>query len=135
METKQLTCEQRVKDYYNDTLKTICDMLKGKAEDYPKDSDPYRLLNEYGLGIDYVQAGTFTDQEIGYIRWQLSWGGPSDEFRFYLNNQGQPRSIEYWFLDWFDGAMEFVTGEDFQTLLECWDMLLMDEIDRTEEID
>ena len=134
METRQLTCAERVQGYYNDTFETIRRMLQGIDEDGSK-RDSFELLNEYGLGIDYVQAGTFEDQEEGYIRWQLSWGGPSDEFRFYcvrdrLGNR-KPYKIEYWFLDWFDGAKKLILkGPDWDTILECWDMLLMYEIDQ-----
>ena len=34
-----------------------------------------------GLGFDYVEPHTFTDQLEGYWRWQFSWGGPSDALR------------------------------------------------------
>lgn len=64
-------------------------------------------LNEYGLCIDLVKAGTFTDQRENYIRYQLSWGGPSEEFRVFENGE-----VEFWHLDWFDGACVEVTGED-----------------------
>ena len=61
-------------------------------------------LDEYGLSFDYVAPDTFTGQAKGYFRWQLSYGGPSDEFRFHINPDFSCRAIEYWFLDWFDGA-------------------------------
>ena len=38
-----------------------------------------------GLGFDYVEPHTFTDQLEGYWRWQFSWGGPSDELRAFVN--------------------------------------------------
>ena len=59
---------------------------------------------EYGLCFDYVPRGTFGDQRRGYFRYQLSWGGPSDEFRFFVDETFTPTRIEYWFIDWFDGA-------------------------------
>ena len=40
---------------------------------------------EYGLALDYVAPGTFKDQKQGYFRYQISVGGPSEEFRFYAN--------------------------------------------------
>ena len=39
-------------------------------------------LADYGLCFDYVAPETFGDQSQAYFRYQLSWGGPSDEFRF-----------------------------------------------------
>ncbi len=64
-------------------------------------------LSEYGLFIDQVPAHTFDNQEQGYRRYQISWGGPSEEFRWYTYGK-----MEFWFLDWFDGACVEVTGHD-----------------------
>jgi len=61
-------------------------------------------LENYGLCFDYVAPHTFTDQPEGYYRWQLSWGGPSDEFRIYVDDMCRPVRVEYWFMDWWDGA-------------------------------
>ncbi|GEM_PF-1773146 len=70
-------------------------------------------LDEYGLCIDFVKAGTFRDQRAPYWRYQLSWGGPSEEFRVYLNGD-----VEFWLLDWFDGASVEVTGGDAAIIRE-----------------
>jgi hypothetical protein len=75
-------------------------------------------LNEYGLSFDYVAPHTFGDQERGYFRYQLSWGGPSDEFRFYTNPDFSPYWVEYWFMDWFDGAHIPLTGDDKKFMVE-----------------
>ena len=75
-------------------------------------------LNEYRLCFDYVKPETFDDQIEGYFRYQLSWGGPSDEFRIFVNTDGSPHRIEYWYLDWFEGAHVRVTGEDFTFLVD-----------------
>ena len=75
---------------------------------------------EYGLSFDYVAAGTFTDQDQAYFRYQLSWGGPSTEFRFYVNPDLTPYSIEYWYLDWFDGASRRLHGADYTLLAEIF---------------
>ena len=57
-----------------------------------------------GLGFDYVEPHTFEHQLEGYWRWQFSWGGPSDELRGYVNEYGELNRLEYWFMDWHDGA-------------------------------
>ena len=54
-------------------------------------------FNSYGLSIDVVEPFTFEDQEEPYIRYQISWGGPSEEFRKFDDR------IEFCFLDWFVG--------------------------------
>lgn len=79
-------CENRIDEALADRLE---DINKGELE---------------GLSFDYVEPNTFNDQEHGYHRWQLSWGGPSDEFRLLDNG-----SVEYWFMDWYDGARRIIT--------------------------
>jgi len=56
------------------------------------------------LGFNYVEPGTWPEQLEGYYRWQFSWGGPSDELRGYVNEYGELHRLEYWFMDWHDGA-------------------------------
>ena len=70
-------------------------------------------LEEYGLCIDYVPANTFKEQPTGYKRYQISWGGPSEEFRVYA-----PNHVEFWYMDWFDGAMVKVEGSDAEIIRE-----------------
>ena len=64
-----------------------------------------------GLSFDYVAPHTFTDQLEGYWRWQFSWGGPSDELRGYVNENRELHRLEYWYLDWFDGASIQIQAE------------------------
>lgn len=79
-------------------------------------------FHEYGLSFDYVSPRTFENQEEGYWVYLTSWGGPSDEFRFYSSGpEFTPYRIEYWFLDWFDGHGEALSGKDEETLLKVWD--------------
>ena len=57
-----------------------------------------------GLCFDYVAPHSFTDQVEGYWRWQLSYGGPSYELRAFVNENKEIHRLEYWFMDWYDGA-------------------------------
>ena len=68
--------------------------------------DFFDYINQRGLSFDYVEPYTFNDQSEGYWRFQLSWGGPSDEFRIYTKCEHSKEIdyIEYWYMDWFDGA-------------------------------
>ena len=123
---KQPTCEQRVDEQLTSTLEALrtlwewyCD---GKEEDHPD----YGNLYEYGLSFDYVAPNTFKDQEQGYFRYQLSWGGPSDEFRYYVNPDFTAYRVEYWFLDWFDGACRVLRGKDHELLLDIYDTFFFD---------
>ena len=78
------------------------------------------VWNEYGLCFDYVEPGSFTDQERGYFRYQISWGGPSEEYRFYCDERLEITAVEFWFLDWFDGAEKEVTGDALGFWKEVW---------------
>ena len=94
---KQKTCAELISARYVDRLKQFKKGLKNK--------DPMRWLVDSVLGFDYVKPETFNDQEQGYWRMQISWGGPSDEVRWY--SDGEPHSynkIMYSYMDWFDGA-------------------------------
>ena len=77
------------------------------------EANGWERFHEYGLSFDYVEPNTFEGQTRGYWRFQLSWGGPSDEIRFYVKEQDngptELEKAEYWYMDWFDGASEDVT--------------------------
>jgi len=105
--------------------------LRGRIADirklwrlYCKDPDAYDeelgRFDEYGLCFDYVPRDTFSDQKRGFFRWQLSWGGPQDEFRFFTDENLDPFEIEYWYLDWFDGAGVKLCGRDHELLAEIF---------------
>ena len=79
--------------------RSCADQVQEHLEDRLKE-----LHTVEGLCFDYVDPDTFTDQKEGYWRWQLSWGGPGDEFRIYVNPDKSVHRIEYWYLDWYDGA-------------------------------
>jgi len=64
-----------------------------KAYQYGQEDTDEGNIYEYGLSFDYVGPGTFNGQRRGYWRYQLSWGGPSDEFRFYCDERRQPVRI------------------------------------------
>ena len=110
------TCEARVDDYLTSALSDL-QAHKQAMEDGLEETPELGSVYEYGLGFDYVPAGTFTDQREGYFRWQLSWGGPSDEFRFYVDAEKHCHRIEYLFLDWYDGASRTLRGSQEELLL------------------
>ena len=82
----------------------------------------YERFCEYGLSFDYVEPETSEGQSEGYLRYQISYGGPSEEIRFYVSpgpNRWHLYRAEFWYLDWFDGAMVDVTNNSIvQTLYD-----------------
>ena len=104
--------------------KKCIDLVQGQFEGRLEDlkvTDPENENYIEGLCFDYVEPGTFTDQLEGYWRWQLSYGGPSDEFRIFVNPDKSVHRIEYWYKDWFDGAhvtLDQATHSDVWAKLE-----------------
>ena len=122
-------CSDIVEEKYQDrlkqfeTAKNFLDIDKSERNKFDEFlSDEYQELNQYedffdyvnqsGLCFDRVEAGTFKDQRAAYWRWQLSWGGPSQEFRLFDNGD-----LEFWHLDWFDGACVDVQDEIFENIM------------------
>ena len=125
--TEQKTCEDRVSAGMESTLNDLRQLWEAYCDgDEDRYSDDWGTISEYGLCFDYVAAGTFTDQKVGYFRYQISYGGPSEEFRFYTDPEFNVESIEFWFLDWFDGAKSDLTGADYQLLDEIFESFFKD---------
>jgi hypothetical protein len=117
---EQKTCKQRVRGELRSRISDLEKLWKAYREGNEKSVDDLGTFNEYGLSFDYVAPGTFENQKRGYFRYQLSWGGPSDEFRFYCDENLNPTLIEYWFLDWFDGAHITLKEKDYSLLEEIF---------------
>jgi len=123
MTTKQKTCEDRIGKSMARVRAVIERYMADPDLMEDGDEDELPPFNEYGLSVDVVEAGTFEGQRAPYGRYQLCWGGPTKELRFYFNGD-----IEFWFLDWFDGAHRDVTGEAwarwlgdyFEDIVEGW---------------
>ena len=114
------SCKDRVAGHLQDAIEDIRKLWKLYQRDPEAYDDELGNFYEYGLCFDYVAKGTFDDQPRGYFRYQLSYGGPSDEFRFYVDETLDPYEIEYWFLDWFDGASITLEGEDYDLMAEIF---------------
>jgi hypothetical protein len=129
---KNKKCADLVHQKYQDTLKDYQDAFdyfeqdedkRKHNEDYECYEDFFDYVNQTGLSFDFVEAGTFEGQTSGYWRFQMSWGGPSDEFRIYTDYDKNINYIEYWYMDWFDGASIRVNDDVIyhicQMFLEC----------------
>ena len=109
----QPNCEARIEIEMRSTLDTLGKLWTAYTEgDEDRHSNELGNIFEYGLSFDYVAPNTFTDQDQGYFRYQICWGGPSEEFRFYVNPDLSAYHVEYWFMDWFDGASRELRGDD-----------------------
>ena len=111
--------------------------LQGRLEDFKalweleyqgeEEHNELGTLNEYGLSLDYV---LLEGNRRGYWRWQLSRGGPSDEFRFYGECVGEYQGIidrvVYNYADWFDGALQELDGDDLQLMQEIFVLFIVE---------
>jgi len=80
-------------------------------------------IYDYGLSFDYVEYNKETKYG-NFFRWQLSWGGPSDELQFYVTDSNQLERVEYRFMDWGDGAGMDLVGDDLALVSEIYDWFL-----------
>ena len=113
-------------DMDSDTLDQI---EEEKAENGLSDEDNFNELStylqddireqyierfiQYGLSFDYIELDKDTERD--YFRYQLSYGGPSEEIRFYDNG-----AIEYVYLDWFCGVGFDVTNDGVFKQVRDW---------------
>jgi hypothetical protein len=107
--TKDKTCAERIAQSYTNRIEDLNEILTCSG-DFAHCEDLMEGLSEYGLGFDYVEHDEEEEKE-DFWRFQISWGGPSEEFRIYTDFKNGPiQKIEYWFLDWFDGTSKDVTN-------------------------
>ena len=101
--------ERRAQSAYQSRRDELADIFR--RMDQQLDNDPEREdeamteWHNYGLSFDYVEPFTFDNQRDGYWRFQISWGGPSEELRAWYDSEDNLRALEFWFLDWGEGAM------------------------------
>jgi len=112
MNADQPKCKDLVADNWKSRKNAFQSWYDQAMEGGEMDNEEYGSFYDYGLSVDYVEPGTFDGQNEGYGRYQLSWGGPSDELRFFFSPRGNvPYRIEYWYMDWFDGASIEITDD------------------------
>jgi len=77
-------------------------------------------IYDYGLSFDYVP---YDDQNSygDFFRWQLSWGGPSDELQFYVTPDNHVKSVDYAYKDWLDGATRTLKGDNKKMAVQIFD--------------
>ena len=106
---KSETCEDRIED-----------VIISRGEDFERfmnaeDDETIEEFFQYGLEVSMVSMGTFKNMEEPYLRYLLSWGGPSEEINFYQNGR-----IEFVFKDWFDYAAIEVSHLEWAEWLRNW---------------
>jgi len=95
--------KQAAEQHLQSTIDDLTAYMNDRDNLYEEGNDDLPPIYEYGLSFDFVESD---DDHRAYWRYQFSWGGPSDEVRFY-----QDGLIEYVYLDWFVGIGYRVTEE------------------------
>lgn len=80
----------------------------------------HEAFDQYGLCFGYVEFSE-VHKYGDFFRWQLSWGGPSDEIQFYVTHRLELTKAMYRYMDWFDGAGVRLVGRDYKLAAQIWD--------------
>ena len=115
------TCADLVQPNFEERMRVLRDLWAMEDPDSEHEEHETNIY-EFGLSFDYQPAA---DVRRGYWTYQLSTGGPGDEFRIYEmchkvvgelvdEYHVSVDRIEYWFFDWFDGASIELIGDDFE---------------------
>jgi hypothetical protein len=125
MTSKSKTCADMIDRKYerrhyqfNDAYEKMSSENPEIYTEYKDYSDFWDYLNQNILDYSYVEENTFNDQPEGYWRLQFSWGGPSDEIRYYTDEKDKIKKINYVYMDWFDGASLTVRDDIWYTIYE-----------------
>jgi len=107
-------CEDVIDGMLN---KRIEDFKHALDEDWEYFDDGYEYedfiewINSYALAYD-------DDPHYRAKRLELSWGGPSDYFLFFEDG-----TIEYHYLDWYDGAKRTLYDDKYKIMKEVYDII------------
>ena len=123
--TTKLTCKDRVLDSWHSRREELQEFRNAGPETDFTNAEGCNFY-EYALCFDYVdQEG----KEPGYYRYQISSGGPQEEIRYYTSKDvpidgylGDMTIVEFWLLDWYDGASTQLTGADLELALWVFEM-------------
>lgn len=118
---KELRCVDKVAGSWESRRADLEAILRKEAQGDWEGDDEHPPMNEYGLSFDYVPLGTFKDQKEAYFRFQVSYGGPSEELRIFgAGPRTKPSKLEWWYLHWFDGASLDVTRDAVARDVWAW---------------
>ena len=120
--SKEPTCQERINQELQNELTTLR-ILWAQESHGIESTEKYGSLNEHGLSFDYHPS---KDGEPGYFQYCISTGGPADEFRFFIDPDLVCYRIDYWFLDWYDGAHVTLKDDNEKLLLEIYNQWFLE---------
>lgn len=110
MKTKE-TCKDRIQDALNRSREDIEEYLNTwrqfRYAPYPGARGSALERSGLALCLDAKEEDLGNGKyKVDHYDLTLSWGGPSDGVRFFKDGR-----IEYYFMDWYDGATFDVSNE------------------------
>jgi hypothetical protein len=111
---RELSCHERLPAELAKVQSDI-ELYFSDSDVWEEGNDDLPPFHDYGLDFSFVAPLTFRGQHVAYYQYQLSWGGPSDEIRFFPDGR-----IEYWYLDWGDGACAVLTHKAWAKQLRSY---------------
>lgn len=139
MTEKYPSCDERIDEQYKREMERIAETLVGLeyrcldcGETFYGEygAEPEECPDCYDTDIERVDDDTETREEYeqGILEFSkttvykvlLSTGGPADGFRLRIDCDGYITSADYFFQDWFDGAVKPVTGDDLEKLRDMF---------------
>ena len=115
-ETKQETCEQRIKGSYDGLMETIGALVR-LSEERASYADMANLQDDYADPDGMIDAQQqmwempLSVEVIRTVKILLGTGGPGDWFECAINESGTIEGITYHFNDWFDHAEQDVSND------------------------
>lgn len=140
MSDKQLTCEERIDEQLKWALEDVEGAVTGYFHEcYPCSHEWSAEEEEYECpkceSDDVYAQDSFERYAEGVLeasplwtvyRVMLSTGGPADGYYVYVYPDGGGIShIEYYFQDWYDGAVRGLSGSDFDEVSGLMSRILM----------
>jgi len=103
-------CEKRIDEALQDRIERFKKALDefNKTGKIKEDDVVYESFLEW---LSENCLAVSKDPHYRAIKLELSYGGPQDYFLFFDDG-----TIEYYFLDWFDGAKRELIGEDYEVM-------------------
>lgn len=120
MTNREDSCEDRIDKKLESRIKEFAEVIRlsEESEDGNFEVDDC----EYEDLIDWINQTCLSYSDDLHYRakkLELSWGGPADGFRFFVDE-----TIQYYFQDWFDGATRDLYGDDYDIMKKFFDYAL-----------
>lgn len=118
MTQREKSCEERLPSHLRNHIQAfemLLDTMSGERNADPDfDGEPFEADDPQEAAQERQWEYPLSVWSERIVVVQMSWGGPSDEFRVRVNTDNEISAITYVFADWWDSASWELTGGDFE---------------------